>query len=206
MRPTFFLTGAALALAACGGSDEAVFTGPTSSVALLGPGVSLGEAATREDALEARVNDAFAEAGAFPFANLPADGTATYNGIVGGRNAGGSEAYFADLQLIVDFATDGVGGSVSNINTNISGWNALSGSIPLTGGIAEDGGDTRLTYSGNTTTVGGIGFAQLSINGSGEIGGQGGDVARGTASLNFWDVLGIFLIPAVDMVGSWNAE
>ena len=210
---------------ACGGGETAAppvpptFTGPTSTGPLLGATPFLVDAAIFEYFYSEEIDTAFAEHGAFPFEALPDQGVARYNGVIAGRTAPGAEAqmlYFADLELILSFFDNSVLGVTRSFTTSLHRFEQPSGGVPIFGRIVNDDGTTGVNFSGSLVLEGepdvgsfffpGPPTMNVTLSGTGNIGGPGGSLGKGTVSATFKDTVGPYQALTFETDGTWHAN
>jgi hypothetical protein len=157
---------------------------------LLGPGATEAEANAAIDALETEVFGVFRADGPTDYTALPT-GSATYTGLIYGSEIGGGGSgpnmdYAADLDLTVDFATDGVTGQVYNFVTSITDFNNPAGTIDVAGDVFDGTPHALISFSGNGLLTGTNGVtAEYVVDANGEFGGTDGSVLAGSQATNF---------------------
>ncbi|MDD9923148.1 MAG: hypothetical protein OXQ92_12865 [Boseongicola sp.] len=174
MRPTHVLAGllGSVALAGC-----------TAGGGLLGTNVGFDNAeaaqlAQENDIILLQVNE-----GDTLSAEIPLAGNATYSGFVHGYNGGGTGPdleHFGELDMTVDFNTETISGTISNVYTDLPGFLAPSGTAIVTGTIDNtlDGGDISIDALG--TLVGTGATADYDFSGNGDFIGDTAQAAIGS--------------------------
>jgi hypothetical protein len=170
-------------MAGCGGGDS-------EKQLLLGPGANEAEANAAIDAIISEVDDVFIADGTTEYTALTT-GSVSYTGLIFGyTEAGGTGPeidYAADLELAVDFDTDGVTGKVSNFATSLTDFENPSGTISLTGDVVDGGPNAEIylsNSSGVLTGTNGV-TAEYFVDGSGVFGGTDGNVLSGNQETDF---------------------
>jgi hypothetical protein len=169
------------ALAGCngGGGDEAQLIGPDRSYS---KALDIGEAQFTEamDILDAE--------GGTPWADMPASGTATYNGVITGWADGGPPIdYVADLQLKVTFDGNTLNGTIQNFVTNgVAGFDHPEGKIRLSGSVEpDDVNEGALTLAGSGRLSSGDMAASYAVDGEGWFFGTDARAIGGVHSTDF---------------------
>jgi hypothetical protein len=172
-------------LVGCGSGSEDSEIPP-----LLGPGATEAEAIAAIDALETEVDGVFRADGTTDYIALPS-GSATYTGLIYGyENVGGggpATDYAADLDLTVEFDTDGVTGTVYNFVTNVTDFENPTGTIDVTGNVTDNVPNAGINFTGDGLLTGTNGVtAEYDLLGAGgAFGGTDGSVMDGTQATNF---------------------
>jgi hypothetical protein len=155
---------------------------------LLGPGATLAEATAAIDALEAEVAGVFGD-GTSEYDALTL-GSATYTGLIHGNSSGGAGPvtdYAADLDLTVNFETDGVTGQIYNFVTNVTDFENPTGTIDVTGNVIDNVPNAGIDFTGNGLLTGtnGVTAEYDLVNAAGQFGGTDGSVMDGTHLTDF---------------------
>ncbi len=188
-----------------------LLSGCASSVFLLGGGATIAEAEAAELALIGRVNDILFAEGDTLTAELPAAGTANYNGIIHGMDGGGGTGpdmvYYADLAVEVDFATDTLDGEVTNFVTDVAGFENPTGTAVVAGTVFDNGGDAELEFTAAGTLFGTTGAADYdAATTSGNFAGDTAQAAYGDHISDFEWIAGPNIGTTSISDGDWNIE
>lgn len=133
----------------CGGGGD-------NSAPLIGPDATMAEAYDAAYALGERIGQTLVNEGFTQYADLP-DGAASYRGLIEGLPSGGDGpalAYFADLQLSVNYDSGAISGTADNFVTDLAGFEHPSASVAVTGSVYPVVTDAEFDLSASGELVG----------------------------------------------------